>query len=55
MSMRANGPGAWSGRLYNVDDGKTYPGNLIEAGPSSIRIEGCWLGVCGGEALTRLK
>ena len=28
-SMRPNSPGKWSGRLYNVDDGKTYSGNLI--------------------------
>ena len=55
FAMQANKPDNWSGRLYNVDDGKIYAGNLIELGQSSIRIEGCWLGACGGEALTRLK
>ena len=54
-SMRPSGPGKWTGRLYNVEDGKTYTGNLIEVGPDAIRIEGCWLGVCGGENLTRAK
>jgi uncharacterized protein (DUF2147 family) len=55
MGMRAVGPGKWTGRLYNVDDGSTYTGNLIELGPDAIRIEGCWLGICGGENLTRVR
>jgi uncharacterized protein (DUF2147 family) len=55
ISMRPNGAGRWSGRLYNDDDGMTYPGNLIELGPSTIRVEGCALGICGGDELTRLK
>jgi uncharacterized protein (DUF2147 family) len=55
ISMQPNGPGKWSGRLYNDDDGKTYSGNLIELGPSSIRIEGCAGGICGGDELTRLR
>jgi uncharacterized protein (DUF2147 family) len=53
--MRPNGPNKWTGRLYNVDDGKSYTGNLIELGPDSIRIEGCALFICGGENLTRVK
>ena len=55
ISMHHDGPAKWSGHLYNDDDGKTYAGNLIEQGPSSIRIEGCWLGICGGDDLTRIK
>src|SRR5215472_12466581 len=55
ISMHHDGPARWSGQLYNDDDGKTYSGNLIEQGPTSIRIEGCWLGVCGGDNLTRIK
>jgi len=55
ISMHQAGPTKWSGQLYNDDDGKTYSGHLIELGPSSIRIEGCWLGVCGGDELTRVK
>ena len=54
IAMRPNGPGKWSGRLYNADDGKFYSGNLIELGPGAIRIEGCWLGMCGGENLRRV-
>jgi len=55
ISMHQEGPNKWSGELYNDDDGKTYDGNLIEQSPSSIRIEGCWLGVCGGDELTRIR
>jgi len=55
ISMHQDGPAKWSGQLYNDDDGKTYPGHLVEHGPSNIRIEGCWLGICGGDDLTRIK
>jgi uncharacterized protein (DUF2147 family) len=55
ISMRREGPNKWIGQLYNDDDGKIYDGNLIENGPSSIRIEGCWLGICGGDDLTRIR
>ena len=55
ISMHRESPAKWSGQLYNDDDGRTYSGNLIEQGPSNIRIEGCWLGICGGDDLTRLK
>lgn len=55
ISMRPNGPNKWSGRLYNLDDGKFYEGNLIEVDSGTIRVEGCWLGICGGENLTRMR
>ena len=54
IAMRPSGPGKWSGQLYNVDDGRTYTGNLIELGPGKIRVEGCVLGMCGGESLSRI-
>ncbi len=53
--MRADGPGKWSGQLYNEDDGNVYPGHLLELGSSKIRIEGCALGICGGGELSRMK
>jgi uncharacterized protein (DUF2147 family) len=55
IGMQPNGPNKWSGRLYNDDDGQIYSGNLIEIGPSEIRIEGCAAGICGGDNLTRVK
>jgi uncharacterized protein (DUF2147 family) len=55
-SMMPSGPGKWSGSLYNADDGKTYPGNLIEVDAKTIRVEGCGaLNICDGENLSRIK
>jgi len=55
ISLQPNGANRWLGQLYNDDDGQTYQGNLIELSPSSIRVEGCSAGICGGDNLTRLK
>jgi uncharacterized protein (DUF2147 family) len=55
IGMRADGPGKWTGRLYREEDGNLYDGHLVELGPSNIRIEGCALGLCGGQELTRVK
>jgi uncharacterized protein (DUF2147 family) len=54
IGMRADGPGKWAGQLYNEDDGNVYPGHLVELGPGKIRIEGCALGICGGDELSRV-
>jgi uncharacterized protein (DUF2147 family) len=54
-SMQQKSPGEWIGQLYDDDDGNTYSGRLIEVDDSSVRIEGCSLGICGGETVTRLK
>jgi uncharacterized protein (DUF2147 family) len=55
FSAAPNGAKRWSGRLYNVDDGRTYSGNVIEVDARTIRVEGCVLGLCGGENMTRLE
>ena len=55
FGMAPNGPGEWSGQLYNDDDGHTYRGKIRELGPNAIRIEGCAGALCGGQELTRLK
>ena len=55
IGMRPNGAGKWSGRLYDSDRGKVFSGNLVELGPDTIRIEGCALGLCGGEELRRVS
>jgi uncharacterized protein (DUF2147 family) len=55
ISMRHEGQSKWTGHVYNGDDGKVYEGHLFEKDLSSIRIEGCWLGICDGENLTRLR
>ena len=55
ISMHREAQSKWSGHVYNGDDGKIYEGHLIEKDPSNIRIEGCWLGFCDGEDLTRVR
>jgi uncharacterized protein (DUF2147 family) len=55
ISMHPGGQSKWTGHVYNGDDGKTYQGNLIEKDFSNIRIEGCLLGFCDGEDLTRVR
>jgi uncharacterized protein (DUF2147 family) len=55
ISMHREGQSKWAGHVYNADDGKVYQGNLNEKDQSNIRIEGCWLGICDGENLTRIK
>jgi uncharacterized protein (DUF2147 family) len=55
ISMRPSTPGKWSGKLYYYGDGGTYDGNLIEQGAGNLRIEGCALGLCGGENMVRVR
>ena len=51
------GPGRWSGRMYNPDDGRTYNGSLTLTSANSIRVEGCRAGggACGKRSWTRAK
>ncbi len=51
--MRSAGPNKWSGEIYNADDGKTYASHISVAGPSTLRVEGCVGGFCGGEDWSR--
>jgi uncharacterized protein (DUF2147 family) len=53
--LHPEGPGRWSGELYNVDNGNVYTGHLLELGPTTIRVEGCAIGICGGQNMTRIK
>ncbi|MGC1358188.1 MAG: DUF2147 domain-containing protein [Xanthobacteraceae bacterium] len=53
-SLQPSGPGKWSGTLYNIENGNTYEGQLLEVGPRTIRIEGCAIGICGGRNLSRI-
>jgi uncharacterized protein (DUF2147 family) len=54
-ATQPDGAGKWSGTLYDLDRGQTFSGSLVELGPRSIRIEGCALGLCGGEELRRVR
>jgi uncharacterized protein (DUF2147 family) len=55
LSMMPDGPGRWSGRLYDPDRGQIFDGHLVEIDANAIRIEGCALGICGGENLSRVS
>jgi uncharacterized protein (DUF2147 family) len=53
--LQPDGPGRWSGRLYNIDNGGSYAGHLLELDARTIRVEGCAIGICGGQNMSRLK
>lgn len=55
IDMRREEPGRWSGQLYDTDRGQLFPGNLIELDANTVRVEGCALGMCGGEEMSRVK
>ena len=54
IGMHATGPGKWSGRIYNADDGSTYASNVAVTGADTLRVEGCVGALCGGETWTRV-
>ncbi|MGI9383657.1 MAG: DUF2147 domain-containing protein [Methyloligellaceae bacterium] len=39
--LRPSGPGQWSGRIYNPEDGKLYNANLTIVRPGVIEVQGC--------------
>jgi uncharacterized protein (DUF2147 family) len=51
--MRSAGPGKWSGKIYNADDGNSYASTVSVAGPDSLHVEGCVGALCGGETWSR--
>jgi len=51
--MRRAGSNKWTGRIYNADDGKAYDSNISVASPTTLKVEGCVGGFCGGEDWTR--
>jgi uncharacterized protein (DUF2147 family) len=55
ISMMPDGPGKWSGELYNINGGQTVPGHLYEIDARTLKVEGCAGGLCGSQNLTRLE
>jgi uncharacterized protein (DUF2147 family) len=55
IDMRPEEPGRWSGQPYDTDRGQLFPGHLIELDANKVRVEGCALGICGGEDMSRVK
>jgi uncharacterized protein (DUF2147 family) len=54
IAMKPADGSKWSGRLYDTDSGKVYSGHLIEQSRDALRVEGCVMGLCGGENLSRV-
>jgi uncharacterized protein (DUF2147 family) len=54
IGMNPVGPGRWSGRIYNADDGGIYDSKIALLGPKQLRVEGCLGALCGGETWTKL-
>jgi uncharacterized protein (DUF2147 family) len=55
IGMQPDGVGRWSGELYDTDRGQVFPGHLIQLDANTVRVEGCALGICGGEDMSRVK
>ena len=55
IGMAPSGPGTWTGRIYNGDDGKVYDGKVLLTGPKTLRVEGCVGAICGGENWSRVS
>lgn len=53
LGMRPNGPNKWSGGIYNADDGNTYQGNISPVSATTLKVEGCALGLCQAEEWQR--
>ncbi|MBU3890154.1 DUF2147 domain-containing protein [Methylosinus sporium] len=53
---RQTGPNEWSGRLFNVDDGKTYDGFITVESATRLTLKGClWGMLCSDETWTRVS
>jgi uncharacterized protein (DUF2147 family) len=53
---RSNSQATWSGHIYNSQDGRTYEGRINLAGPNTLEVQGCVLGLlCGGENWQRVS
>ncbi len=55
FAMNPNGPGRWSGSIYNADDGNTYRANIRPEGSAALKVEGCVLSFCGSETWTKVS
>jgi uncharacterized protein (DUF2147 family) len=54
LGMKPNGPGQWSGDVYNASDGKTYSGSFTLTGPNTADLKGCVLSIlCKTQTWTR--
>lgn len=55
IDMKPNGK-RWSGRIYNVKDGRSYTAHISLKSAETLRVEGCAFGgmICGGQNWSRV-
>lgn len=54
FSMAPTADGAWSGSIYNADDGKTYRASVTPRSASTLTVRGCAGPFCGDDTWTRV-
>ncbi len=55
FAMDQDATGAWTGSIYNSDDGKNYRGRLSPRGDNEIEVNGCDANnLCGSEVWQRV-
>lgn len=56
FAMEPDGHGAYTGDIYNADDGKIYKGRLVPRGTDDLEVQGCNASnLCGFELWTRIN
>ncbi len=56
LGMAQTKANKWEGKIYNSEDGNTYSANITLLDPSTLKVQGCFLGfLCGGENWTRVE
>lgn len=53
MDMKPSGPNAWSGRIYNADDGQSYASTVTQTDAGRLEVKGCVGALCGSETWSR--
>jgi uncharacterized protein (DUF2147 family) len=54
IGMKPTGPNAWSGQIYNADDGQTYASTVAVADPNRLEVRGCVGPICGSETWSKV-
>lgn len=54
FSMAPTADGAWSGSIYNADDGQTYRASVTSRSASTLTVRGCAGPFCGDDTWTRV-
>jgi uncharacterized protein (DUF2147 family) len=52
-NMQPSGPNAWSGVIYNADDGQSYASTVAQLDTNRLEVRGCVGALCGSEIWTR--